>query len=163
MNPLLRSFLPNARAINVAAIDDALLGNAALVVFDVDNTLVVPESVEAPDTIRQRVNEIAKQKRCVLVSNSRTLRRRSKKLQELFGCEVFFGHGRKPFKRLFRELCVAYHVRPEEVVIVGDRLWSDVWFAKRNGAYSILVEPLTSHEVWYIKIVRRIERLILRI
>jgi len=161
MSLLPRSFLPDVYAASVAEMNLAAFKHATLVVFDVDNTLVLPETVEVLDATRERVQKISEQKRCVLVSNSRSVKKRTEALQNIFGCKVFTGFGRKPSKRLFQRLCADYNVLAKEVVVVGDRLWSDVWFAKRNGAKAILVAPLTSHEAWYIKLARHFEALLL--
>lgn len=61
--------------------------------------------------------------------------------QSLAECP-FVWDARKPrssgFRRILREL----EVTPERAAMVGDRLFFDVWGAKRLGLYTVLVRPI---------------------
>jgi len=46
--------------------------------------------------------------------------------------------------------------------VVGDQLFTDVLGGNRTGMYTILVTPISKHEFFGTKIIRRLERLFLQ-
>lgn len=61
------------------------------------------------------------------------------------------------FRRALRRLGLEAH----EVAAVGDQLFTDVLGGNLIGAYTVLVPPLSSRELGYTKLVRKLERWIL--
>lgn len=64
----------------------------------------------------------------------------------------------KGFRQAMRQLGVA----PDETVVVGDQLFTDVLGGNRAGAYTILVVPIDRREFIGTRLVRLIERRVLR-
>lgn len=121
--------------------DRLLARGIQALVFDVDNTLgewgitrLEPRMESALDGLRSRGFRLG------FLSNSpghgRNVLRRS------LGGYPFVWDARKPrtggFQRILHELGVA----PRQAAMVGDRLFFDVWGAKRLGLYTILVRPI---------------------
>ena len=52
-------------------------------------------------------------------------------------------------------------VRKEEVIFVGDQLFTDVYGAKRAGIYHILTEPINPKEEIQIVLKRYLEHMVL--
>lgn len=52
-------------------------------------------------------------------------------------------------------------IRPEETMVVGDQIFTDIWGANRTGLYSILVDPINPKEEIQIVLKRIPEKLIL--
>lgn len=68
----------------------------------------------------------------------------------------------KPRRRAFRDAVRALGLRSEEVAVVGDQIFTDVFGAKPVGCHTILVVPVSRREFFGTRQVRRIERLFLR-
>ena len=52
--------------------------------------------------------------------------------------------------------------KPEEAVMIGDQLYTDVWGGNFAGIDTILVKPQTTVDLWYTQIFRIFERRALR-
>lgn len=154
---------PRLRATSVAEIPLADLAGADLVVLDVDNTLVVPETILAPDAVRDWVRALAQRTRVLLVSNSLSIRRRRAALEQLFGCSVLRTRAKKPFRGVWAAIERQTGVRPSaRTVVIGDRLMPDIMFGNLVGARTILVQPLSQREAWWIRLQRVCEERSLR-
>ena len=54
------------------------------------------------------------------------------------------------------------NMTPDEAVLIGDQLYTDVWSANFAHVDSILVKPQTRVDLWYTQIFRIFERRALR-
>lgn len=135
-----------------------------LLIFDLDNTLVYPETIKSTPEICAWFSSIAAHKTCLLVSNSPSRAARRFSLKKLFNCPVYQGKYKKPSKKIIKQICSQYQLKSAEILIVGDRLFTDVLLGKRTGAYTLLVDPLDAQaEKFYIRWVRNIENIILTV
>ena len=69
---------------------------------------------------------------------------------------------RKPLPRGFRRAMNVLELRADEVVVIGDQLFTDVLGAKLAGLEVILVDPLVRHDPWNTRPLRWLERLVMR-
>jgi hypothetical protein len=69
---------------------------------------------------------------------------------------------RKPRRRGFREALKAMGLKRSEVAVVGDQVFTDVWGGNRMGLFTILVIPLNKKEFLLTRLVRKIERWLLK-
>jgi len=67
----------------------------------------------------------------------------------------------KPRGRGFRQALRLMGTAPEQTIMVGDQLFTDVLGANRLGIYSILVIPMTRKEFVGTRLVRYVERWVL--
>jgi len=148
---------------SVCNIDPTLFSEKKLIIFDVDNTLVFPETCKTSDKILSWFKNFSQTHKCVCVSNSLTRFKRKQELSNLLGCEVFTSRKKKPSKKLFREIQKYYKVNSKDIVVIGDRVFSDILFGNRNKATTVLVKPITSKERFLIKIGRVFDNVLLRI
>jgi hypothetical protein len=75
-----------------------------------------------------------------LVSNNIS-ENRIKRIAEVLKVPYITGAG-KPSRRKLRRAVEAMQLRPEEVGMVGDRLFTDVLAGNRLGMFTILVQPM---------------------
>ena len=65
----------------------------------------------------------------------------------------------KPLKSGFLKLVGEMGIRPQEAVMVGDQLYTDIWGGNRCGCYTILVNPINkSIEPAFVRFKRLIEK-----
>lgn len=69
---------------------------------------------------------------------------------------------RKPLPGGFRRAMKVLELRADEVVVVGDQLFTDVLGAKLAGLEVILVDPLVRYDPWNTRPLRWIERIVMR-
>ncbi|ADV65687.1 YqeG family HAD IIIA-type phosphatase [Deinococcus maricopensis] len=72
------------------------------------------------------------------------------------------GLASKPFPRAFRKAADAVGLKPEQMAMVGDQLFTDVLGGNLNGMFTIMVRPLADNALPHTKLARRIERLVLK-
>ncbi|HWI65607.1 MAG TPA: YqeG family HAD IIIA-type phosphatase [Symbiobacteriaceae bacterium] len=74
----------------------------------------------------------------------------------------FISGASKPRRKGFREAMGRLGVKPEETVVIGDQIFTDVLGGNRSGAYTVLVVPIDPREFFLTQIVRKVERRVLR-
>lgn len=128
------------------------------VIFDVDNTLVphdAPADRQAKELFK-RLDRIGL-KSCLASNNKEP---RVKKFARDVGTEYIYKAG-KPKRRGYLEAIEKMGIRPEETIVVGDQIFTDIWGANRTGLYSILVNPINPKEEIQIVLKRIPEKVIL--
>lgn len=128
--------------------------------FDVDNTLVPFDLLEAPEELIAFFKSLQdKGFEVGLVSNNTT--NRVAALNEKLGLEMM-PNAMKPFTFKLRKILSTLKVPHEKAVFVGDQLFTDVWVGNRLGLYTILVEPIQQKEQLITKVKRGTEKLVLK-
>lgn len=130
------------------------------ILMDLDNTLVRWNHPEPPEGLVQWLERVrnAGITPCI-VSNNKGPRVRT--FAERIGVP-FVSKASKPRRRGFREAMARLGVSPQETVVVGDQIFTDVLGGNRSGAYTILVVPIDTHEFFGTRMVRIVERVVLR-
>ena len=159
----MKTIFPDYEFQNVTKIPESLLSDKDLIIFDIDNTLVYPETIEVRTDIQEWFKRINKKYKCVCFSNSLTIKKRQKDIESKLGCELFISKNKKPSKRLFEKIVKNYNANPKKIVVIGDFMLTDVLFGNRNGATTILVKPFSSLESRKIKFFRVFENFLFKI
>lgn len=126
-----------------------------LVLLDIDNTLVLHGSHQADDFAREAVARIrAAGLTAWIVSNARGKRAAS------FAATIglpFTGMAAKPSPRGLLRACQSAGIRPDQTMMIGDQLFTDILAARRAGVLAVLVKPRHVQEVWNVRIKRSLE------
>ena len=109
-------------------------------VLDVDETLVPITTAQISTELLPWVEQVRKVCDLWLVSNNIS-EARIKRIAEVLKTPYITGAG-KPSRRKLRRAVEAMNLRPQEVGMVGDRLFTDVLAGNRLGMYTILVQPM---------------------
>ena len=157
----IKNLLPDYKFQNLLNIDIGLFSNSDLIIFDIDNTLIFPETIETKKEIIGWFNKIKNKYFCLCLSNSKTINKRAEEISKLLDCEIFLSNDKKPFKKLFEKIKGKYNLKDKKIIVIGDRIFTDVLFGNLNGAITILVNPLTNKESILTKIARKLENFIL--
>lgn len=67
----------------------------------------------------------------------------------------------KPRKRAFLKALDKLGLTHEEVIVIGDQIFTDIYGGKRLGLKTILVKPMSSKELLWTRFMRRLERRVL--
>lgn len=130
------------------------------IIFDLDNTLGRRGARELEERVLELLARLEREGFQIGILSNNEGAERERLLSKLDGYPVYL-NAQKPRRRGFRWILREMGLEPEEVAMVGDTLFTDIWGAKRLGIYSILVRPVDSHEPSLIKLGRLIARLLL--
>lgn len=158
---LLRRVCPTAAVDSVLRLEPCGLVRRGkrLLLLDVDNTLLAWKGRQVPQDVAQWVAAVlhAGLRVCV-VSNTK----RPKRLRAL--CEAlgvpFVRDRFKPSRRMFLLAMERYGATPDETIMVGDQLFTDVLGARRAGIEAVWVQPVSEREFVGTKLSRLGERIL---
>lgn len=145
---------------SVGDIDFVALRSAGLhaLLFDLDNTLTLWGGALDPQTASLLAELKSRGFRLAVVSNALPRRRSEVRRQlAMLGIPVIF-RARKPLPGAFRRACLLLGARPQEGIVIGDQLFTDVLGAHLAGMHAVLVSPLNPREHWFTRLMRRAER-----
>lgn len=165
---------PRLYSRGVVHLDFAALAAQGLVNYclDVDNTLALHLSWEpapgVPEALR-RAREEGHIRNLCLVSNVIWGRRKLERLAHLarrldipHHCGALLWH-RKPSPVPFRRAMACMGSTPDNTVVVGDQIFTDILGGNRLGLYTVLVQPLgPDHWTTFFSARRRREQALLR-
>ena len=160
-----RSLLsPSIKVLSVLQVDLNLLANRGkkVILIDVDNTIVGWHGSVVSNEI---VNWFQKGKQLgfkfCLVSNTNKVNRLRSIAQQ---ADIPYVRGLiKPSRSMFKKALALYDEQPQNAIMIGDQLFTDVLGANRSQIDSIWVEPLTPKDFWSTKISRLAERIVVRL
>lgn len=130
------------------------------VLVDLDNTLTAWDNPDGTPEMRAWLEEMkATSIKVVVVSNNN--HERVKRAVERFDV-AFVSRAMKPFAMGIKKALAMVNEKPEQVLMVGDQLMTDIRAAKRAGVRSVLVKPLVESDAWNTKFNRARERRVWR-
>lgn len=127
--------------------------------LDLDNTLLPWGECQVPNDIRIWLQGAKEQGvRLCLVSNS--FEKRVAGIAR--SIDVNYVHwARKPAKYGFSKAIREMNLLPQNVAVIGDQVFTDIWGGNRLGCYTVLVAPLSKNELFTTKLLRLLENRLL--
>ena len=128
-------------------------------ILDIDNTLVEPHT--SPDErAKAFVNKLisAGFKACIVSNN---IPARAKSFADGVGLD-WVCDGNKPSAKPFLLAIEKLKLKNEEIAVVGDQIFTDVWGGNRQKMTTILVTPICDKENYFVKFKRLLEKPILK-
>ena len=148
------------KAIELIDVDWLVEQGIRCVLVDRDNTCVPRDTKVAPPAVLdwiRRVHE-AGITTCV-VSNNFHSKQVEQSARELDSDVIH--HAMKPAPFAVKAALKKMDVKPEEAILIGDQVYTDVVAGNLAGLRTILVRPQSTTDLWYTHIMRIGERLIL--
>jgi HAD superfamily phosphatase (TIGR01668 family) len=133
-------------------------GIKALIV-DLDNTLVGWDSEVISPRVCQWIDS-ARNRGFGICIASNGLDARVRKVANLLDIPAI-AKATKPRKRPFKQALEILNVRPDEVAVVGDQVFTDIFGGNRMELYTILINPISPKELPTTQMVRHVERRLL--
>ncbi|MEW5921990.1 MAG: YqeG family HAD IIIA-type phosphatase [Bacillota bacterium] len=157
----MRLLCPRLYVSSVQQIDLKGLKNEGIkgIITDLDNTLVPwNEDAHYPEAVAwlQKIKDAGFA--VCIVSNNHP--RRAKTLAGIIDVP-FIWQAVKPRRHAFRQALRLMNLKPAQVAVVGDQVFTDILGGNRLGLYAILVRPLKKQEFIGTRLVRQVEKLIL--
>lgn len=158
---MLESFFPDMEVKNVFELDEEFFSahNIRGVIFDIDNTLVTHDTHTPPEEILDYFKALeGKGIKIAIVSNNHA--QRVEKFCRDLGYP-FIARAWKPFKKNLREIQNCLGLKKEEMCLVGDQIFTDIYGANRMGYFSVLVTAVGENETKLVAVKRVFEKLVL--
>ena len=153
-----RVFAPAHAAENLQSVDLQRLfdGGKRLILLDVDHTIVQWHSEEfSPDVVDWVERAKAMGFGICIISNTHRPDRLMRLVEKL-GVETVRGRI-KPSRAMFRLALIKFGRKPEEAVMIGDQMMTDVLGANRSGIDAIWLRKMEGKEFGGTKVNRLIE------
>ena len=132
-----------------------------MAILDIDNTLTEDGAPDISYDVEKWIKRVqAEGIILTIVSNNHRQR------VEAFAEKIFLPYvceAKKPSQKCLADILAKYMVTPFETAVIGDQLFTDIWFAKRAGMVSVLVEPIGPDYLIGVMLKRFIEKPILSI
>lgn len=130
------------------------------VIFDMDNTLVDHKYIYNKK-VKEWLKELKKReiKVCILSNSPKS------KIVKQIGKELsmkYLYSALKPWSFGFKKALEMLEERKENVLIIGDQLFTDIYGGNRFGIRTLLVNPIEKKEFWGTRVKRPIERIIIK-
>ena len=157
----MEKYVPDMYLKSVYDIDYSKLKDHGIncLLFDLDNTLVFPNIKEPTDDLMKLFNDLKKDFKVVIFSNSPN--RRLKPFGDILEVEYSYS-SRKPFKKKFLEIIDRLPYDVGEIAIIGDQILTDIVGGNRVGITTILTDPLTKKDMIFTKFNRCLENRIIK-
>lgn len=129
------------------------------ILLDVDNTLIDLDHRLLDGAVEWCKDLKEKNIKFCILSNSNN-KEKIKKVSEALGIP-YISFGTKPLKRGFKKASKILGLDFKNLAIIGDQIFTDVIGGNRCGIYTILVDPISSREMFITSIKRGLENKII--
>ncbi|TNJ68073.1 YqeG family HAD IIIA-type phosphatase [Paenibacillus hemerocallicola] len=155
----MKKLIPQKNVRSIYEIDVQALWDAGIrgIITDLDNTLVGAKHPQATPELLVWLKQLQTIGfKVVIVSNNNKLR--VSRFSEPLSIPYIF-RAKKPGNSAFRKAMGMMSLAPQQTVVIGDQMLTDVLGGNRLGLYTILVLPIELRdEGFFTKINRRIEK-----
>lgn len=157
-----KNLSPHKMVKHICDIDPVFLSSKGIttVLMDLDNTLTCWNSCTVDEQVLSWIRNAKEMglKLCIVSNNKRP---RIEKVAEMLQIPFIY-RAAKPRKGAYLKALQEMHSTAQETVFIGDQLFTDVFGANRMKLYTILVKPLHAREFVGTKVMRRVEKLVMR-
>ena len=128
--------------------------------LDVDNTLIDLDH-NLLEGAEEWCNNLKEQniKFCILSNSNK--KEKVKKVAKILDIPYIY-FGTKPLKRGFKKASETLNLPYKELAIIGDQIFTDIIGGNRCKMYTILVEPISTRELYITAIKRGVENKIIK-
>lgn len=141
---------------------EALIKNKIkLIILDVDNTLIDYYKNLSESIVKWAKEMKGQGIKLYILSNTNDKTKVENVAQKL---DIPYKHfATKPLKRGFKYIQKQTNIKPENIAVVGDQIFTDILGGNRSKMFTILVDPIDEQkEYWYTAWKRPIENKIKR-
>ena len=131
------------------------------IILDVDNTLIdldhrlIEGAEEWCDDLKEQNIKF-----CILSNSNK--KEKVKKVAKVLDIP-YISFGTKPLKRGFKKASEILNLPFKDLAIIGDQIFTDIIGGNRCNMYTILVEPISTREIFITAIKRRLENKIIEL
>ena len=157
----MENYIPDIYQKSVYSINYDMLVKRGIkcILFDLDNTLVPPNTKEPNKKLQELVEELKPKIIPIIFSNS--TEKRVKPFLEQLKIDGYYNVD-KIFDKKIEQILINYNININELAIVGDQILTDIYLGNLSGITTILVNPISKNDSIKIKLNRVKEKKILK-
>lgn len=130
-----------------------------VIAFDLDSTVMKSKSGEFSKETLSLFENLKKDFTLLIISNNHNIEYISKAANQIDFPVI--APAKKPSTSVSKEFLKEQNIKPEEMVMVGDRPLTDILFGKLLGCKTILVDSISwQEEKPIVRFARKLERLV---
>lgn len=155
-------YYPNAylKSVEDITIDFLNKNNIKALILDVDNTLI-DYYKNLAESKKQWSKKLQENGVILYILSNTNKEEKVKTVSEALNIPYEF-FAKKPSKKGFIKIQKKINIKPENIGVVGDQIFTDVVGGNRCKMFTILVEPVDKKDYWYTAWKRPLERIIKR-
>ena len=159
---MFKKFYPDFCFESIKSIDDVFFvtNGIKFAILDIDNTLVSYTCKKADKTACDFLKRLERENiKYAFVSNNH--KQRVQEFAEDF--EAFYvNDSGKPFLFGIKKAMRRMGAKPENTVLIGDQVFTDVYAGNRGGLLTVMVEPIEAKETPFFGLKRKLEKIVLK-
>lgn len=159
---MLKRFFPDHYYDSIFDIDLTRLKSNGIkgIILDLDNTIIARNSPTATDDLKRWLIKVQEQgfRACILSNNWKQRVSNVASQVEL----PLVARAAKPRKGAFKRALYVLGTEKHETVVVGDQIFTDILGGNVAGLRTILVMPMSNHDGMHTKLLRYLERWIIK-
>ncbi len=161
---LARLLVPGAVVVRVTAIPEEALRARGIrgLIIDLDNTLAHWNESGCATDVADWLRRLKDGGIGVCIVSNNGVERVRTFCEALDMDLIWIAHAGKPARRAYQQARERLGVRSDEVAVIGDQIFTDVFGGNRAGLFTVLVRPLGRREFPATRLVRMVEGLWLR-
>ncbi len=157
----MNKYIPKMYQKSIYTIDYSKLLNKGIkcILFDLDNTLITKDQKEEPVKAKKLITSLKQKGFKVIIFSNSTPKKVSKYMNyfKIDGISFAF----KPALKSFKKILTQTNLKKTEIVIIGDQLLTDIVGGNNFGIITILVNPISNHDLFITKLNRIREKRII--
>ena len=163
LKKLFKNFQPTYRFDKVENIPYSLIekDNIKLIMIDMDNTIIDYSNREYSKEIKEWTERMNRNGLKLYILSNSFLGKQVKTIAKELGMKYYYSAG-KPFLKGFITIQKKEKINKENILMIGDQIFTDIWGGNRFGIKTILVKPINSRERIHTKFKRPFENIILK-
>lgn len=150
-------FMPSAYYKSIADLPIEAYKQAgySCIFLDIDNTLMPHGRMHADEAAKLAVKRLQQAKFTVYIF-SNAVRERLENISRELQID-YVKQAKKPSARALLAFMQAHGIAKEASLVIGDQLITDIWAANKAEVDSILIKPISTKELWHIRLKRKLE------
>lgn len=159
----MKIFKPTLILNSVTNIDISYIleNNYKLVIFDMNNTIIDYYTTNISNKIKDLINKLKENNIIVYILTNSFNENHTKEVSNALNIKYIY-KAFKPLPFAISKILKEGNINPNQAIMVGDHIFTDILNANLCKLDSILVEPLNKNEKLYSKLTRKIENIIIK-
>jgi len=156
-----KKFYPHKTAKNVFELDESFYktNNIKGVIFDIDNTLVTHDTKTPPKEILDYFKLLENLGIKIAIASNNHIERVEEFSRNLG--YIYIGRAWKPFKKNLLRIKREFDIPAEQICLVGDQIFTDIYGGLRMKFYTVLVTAVGKNETKFVAIKRFFEKMVM--
>ncbi len=151
-------FYPHTTAKNVFELDEDFYKSKGIkgIIFDIDNTLVTADTLTPPKEILDYFIFLEGLGIKIAIASNNYPERVDSFCEKLPYIRI--ARAWKPFKKNLKKIQKSFNLSSEEICLVGDQIFTDIYGGLRMGFYTVLVTAVGKSETKFVAFKRIFEK-----